>query len=39
MASVCFAFGLTPDEYRELTIAEHRAFCDLLAELDKKANR
>ncbi len=36
MATVCLAFGLTPDEYRRLTIAEHRAFIALLKELDKK---
>lgn len=35
MATVCYAYGLTPDQYRRLTVAEHRAFLGLLKELEK----
>ena len=36
MATICLAYGLTPGEYRLLTVAEHRAFRDLLKELGKE---
>lgn len=35
MATVCYAFRLTPDEYRRLTLEEHRAFLALLKEVGK----
>jgi len=35
MATLCLAFGISPADYRSLTIAEHRALCDAL----KKANK
>lgn len=39
MATVCYAYGLSPAEYRALTIDEDAAFCWLLKELKKKGER
>lgn len=36
MAVICYAFHLTPAEYRALTVAEHGAFTRLLKELEKR---
>lgn len=36
MAAVCYAFGLTPADYRSLTLAEHDAFHWFLKQLGKK---
>lgn len=35
MATICLAYGLTPAEYKALTVAEHRAFRALLKEINK----
>jgi hypothetical protein len=36
MARVCYAFGLTPADYRSLTLAEHDALQWLLKQVTKK---
>ena len=36
MATICLAYGLTPAEYRSLTLEEASAFHALLKELEKK---
>jgi hypothetical protein len=32
MAEFCIATGMTPTEYRNLTLAEYVAFCDAIRE-------
>ena len=39
MATICLAYGLTPTEYYQLTVAEHGAFYALLKEIEKKRGR
>lgn len=36
MATICLAYGLTPTEYYQLTVAEHGALHGLLKEIEKK---
>jgi len=35
MAEICLAYGMTPTEYRQLTLLEHQAFESLLTALKK----
>jgi len=37
MAAICYAYRLSPDEYRSLTLVERRAFVQFLKELAAKA--
>jgi len=39
MATICYAYRLTPDEYRALTVDEEAAFVWLLKELKKRGER
>lgn len=36
MASFCLATGISPTEYKRLTITEHRAFQQQLEEMNKE---
>lgn len=39
MAAVCYAYRLTPDEYRALTLEDHAAFVGLLRDLERERRR
>jgi hypothetical protein len=35
MARFCLAANMTPSEYRQLTIAEYKAFSDVIVEMNE----